>query len=163
MKMVISVLLALGALNAFAGGGSSAGLPNPAAKFCVEVAHGKLQVLSTQIGEAGYCVLGRAMIDEWTLYRYSGLRTRQTAVLEFLRSTRDAIGVARGGGSSAGLPNPASGNCIHVGGQVVIAEDTTGNQYGICEFADRSAIEEWTLFRSPIDSTNEALNAFLHR
>jgi putative hemolysin len=162
MKKIVLALAALSSLSAFAGGGSSAGVPNPAGEFCVKAAKGKIQMLSTQLGQEGFCVLGRAMIDEWTLFRFAGKsRQPQDAVEAYLRRTS-----LPGGGSSVGIAkiaNPASVNCAKLGGQLVIAEDARGNQYGICEFADRSAIEEWTLFRSPDDSANAALTKFLMR
>jgi putative hemolysin len=48
---------------------------------------------------------------------------------------------AFGGGSSIGPANPASVFCEDLGGELTIAKDPNGGEYGICN------IEEWSLFR----------------
>ncbi|KTT52640.1 hypothetical protein SB11R_01210 [Pseudomonas oryzihabitans] len=45
------------------------------------------------------------------------------------------------------LANPASEYCISQGGRVDIRQDATGNQYGMCHFADGHEVEEWALYR----------------
>ncbi len=45
------------------------------------------------------------------------------------------------------LANPASENCVAQGGTLVIAEDGSGGQYGICYFEDNRQCEEWALLR----------------
>lgn len=45
-----------------------------------------------------------------------------------------------------GLANPASVNCKETGGTTVIKDGPNG-QYGLCEFADNMACEEWALYR----------------
>lgn len=49
--------------------------------------------------------------------------------------------------SATGLANPASVNCAKVGGTTVIKTNSTGGQYGLCEFEDNMACEEWALMR----------------
>ncbi len=49
--------------------------------------------------------------------------------------------------ATAGLANPASVNCGEKGGTLVIKELENGAQYGLCEFEDDQACEEWALFR----------------
>lgn len=44
------------------------------------------------------------------------------------------------------LANPASTNCEKVGGTTVIKDGPNG-QYGLCEFEDNMACEEWALYR----------------
>jgi putative hemolysin len=44
------------------------------------------------------------------------------------------------------LANPASVNCVKVGGTVSIQNGPNG-QYGLCQFEDNYACEEWALFR----------------
>ncbi len=44
------------------------------------------------------------------------------------------------------IPNPASVNCIEVGGTLEIRETQNG-VYGICTFDDGSQCEEWKLFK----------------
>jgi putative hemolysin len=156
MKKTILVLAALAATSAFA-------VPNPASVFCLEQAHGKLQILSTQAGQAGFCLLDRAMIEEWTLFRGVDSRSQaQEAISRFLREGPE-VAMERGGGSSAGVPNPASIYCEKSGGHDALAEDPQGNQYGICEFRDGSSIGEWTLFWGPDSSANRALMKVLNR
>jgi hypothetical protein len=48
-----------------------------------------------------------------------------------------------------------------VGGEEVNYEDTDGNQYGMCRFADQSLIDSWTLFRGPAAEDHEALTQVL--
>ncbi|MBP7832663.1 MAG: DUF333 domain-containing protein [Candidatus Levybacteria bacterium] len=45
------------------------------------------------------------------------------------------------------LANPASVNCEKVGGTTVIKNGPNG-QYGLCQFEDNQACEEWALFRN---------------
>lgn len=49
-------------------------------------------------------------------------------------------------GNAQALPNPASANCGKVGGTTVIKNGAMG-QYGLCQFQDNMACEEWALFR----------------
>ncbi len=46
-----------------------------------------------------------------------------------------------------GLANPASVNCKKVGGTTVIQTRGDGGQYGLCQFQDNYACEEWALLR----------------
>jgi putative hemolysin len=46
-----------------------------------------------------------------------------------------------------GLPNPASQNCIAQGGTLQIKTLPNGAQYGLCNFEDAYACEEWALYR----------------
>ncbi len=48
--------------------------------------------------------------------------------------------------STVGLANPASVNCGNVGGTTSIQNGPNG-QYGLCEFGDNMACEEWALYR----------------
>lgn len=45
------------------------------------------------------------------------------------------------------LANPASENCAKVGGTLKINKRGDGGEYGLCEFEDNMACEEWALFR----------------
>ena len=49
--------------------------------------------------------------------------------------------------SSVQMANPASTHCSEVGGNLVIQEDGTGGEYGLCYFDDNRACEEWALLR----------------
>jgi putative hemolysin len=45
-----------------------------------------------------------------------------------------------------GIANPASTNCVKLGGTLEIADGDEG-QYGLCHFPDGRVCEEWALFR----------------
>lgn len=47
----------------------------------------------------------------------------------------------------AGLPNPASENCVKQGGTVTIQKRGDGGEYGVCFFEDNRQCEEWALQR----------------
>lgn len=49
--------------------------------------------------------------------------------------------------ASAGIANPASENCIKLGGDLVIETREDGGQFGVCYFEDNLQCEEWALFR----------------
>lgn len=48
--------------------------------------------------------------------------------------------------SNSQLANPASSNCEKLGGTITIKERGDGGQYGICEFGEGMACEEWALY-----------------
>lgn len=45
-----------------------------------------------------------------------------------------------------GMANPASKNCIRLGGQLEIRRETAG-ETGYCHLPDGRVVEEWALFR----------------
>ena len=49
-------------------------------------------------------------------------------------------------GTTSGIANPASVNCVNVGGTLKII-DSAGGQYGMCQFPNGTSCEEWALFR----------------
>jgi putative hemolysin len=49
--------------------------------------------------------------------------------------------------NAAGLPNPASVNCVEKGGQLEIRERGELGQYGVCVFEDNRQCEEWALYQ----------------
>lgn len=50
------------------------------------------------------------------------------------------------GGNNIALANPASANCLQLGGVLDLRENANG-QYGVCLFEDNRQCEEWALFR----------------
>src|SRR4051812_20474966 len=100
---------------AFAHGGSEAsGGGNPASILCEEVG-GQLEGYQESRGEGGLCVLGRARVEEWTLYRTlksGGTQATQT----FLAHPRPK---AIKPGPAVGMPNPASVYCGQIGGTLM--------------------------------------------
>lgn len=47
---------------------------------------------------------------------------------------------------SVGMANPASTNCIEMGGTLEIVEGADG-QFGLCHLPDGRVCDEWALFR----------------
>ncbi len=45
------------------------------------------------------------------------------------------------------ISNPASANCLEVGGTLKIEKRGDGGEYGLCYFEDNKACEEWALMR----------------
>jgi len=45
------------------------------------------------------------------------------------------------------LANPASVYCGQQGGTTVIQKNGSGGQYGLCDFGDNMACEEWAMYR----------------
>jgi len=50
--------------------------------------------------------------------------------------------------NNSSIANPASVNCIKLGGKSTIQTREDGAQYGICVFDDNKQCEEWALFRN---------------
>ncbi len=48
---------------------------------------------------------------------------------------------------SSMLANPASENCLKMGGKLSIQKRGDGGQYGVCELGDGYSCEEWALMR----------------
>ncbi len=48
----------------------------------------------------------------------------------------------------AGIANPASQFCEKQGGKSIIVSAQDGSQFGICQFPDNDAFEEWNYFRT---------------
>jgi len=49
--------------------------------------------------------------------------------------------------SSSQIANPASENCIKLGGTLSIQKNGNGGEYGVCFFEDNRQCEEWALMR----------------
>jgi len=45
------------------------------------------------------------------------------------------------------LANPASVNCVKLGGQLIIQKRGDGGEYGLCQFEGNQACEEWALLK----------------
>lgn len=132
------------------------GLANPSAKFCIDHG-GQIEMYTNEAGQGGFCNVGGGIIEEWTLFRYLNdpAQTRTKAVSVFL--SHPTIEVSPGNGGA----NPASLYCLEMGGTNPGYQSAEGT-VGICVFPDRSAIEEWTLFRGPDASSNEKLRKLLN-
>ncbi len=71
-----------------------------------------------------------------------------------LASTVAGCTSASGGADGAKIANPASENCIKLGGRLEI-RDEKGGKAGYCHLPDGRVIEEWALFRSVTGSSNQ--------
>lgn len=142
-------LAVIGAIGASAA--TSEALPNPASTHCAAVG-GQVEILTGQTGEIGFCQLGRALIEEWTLLRGAG-----EAVSTFLAHPY----VAMNGGSGTGLPDPSAVYCVAQGGAVETLRQADGDELGACRFEDGTMIDSWTLLRGPSDPVNQALTRLL--
>ncbi|TSC51896.1 MAG: hypothetical protein LiPW41_663 [Parcubacteria group bacterium LiPW_41] len=60
---------------------------------------------------------------------------------------KDCIEKIAGDESKTTIANPASENCIKVGGNLKIEKRGDGGEYGLCYFEDNRACEEWALLR----------------
>ncbi len=56
-----------------------------------------------------------------------------------------------------GLDNPASANCVTLGGTVVTRKDAVGNAYAVCVFPNGSECEEWALYRNECEPASAAV------
>ena len=102
------------------------GKPNPASVNCMDKG-GKLEIRDKAEGQVGYCIFpDGSECEEWAFFK-----------------DESAPG---GGEGKAGMPNPASKNCVDQGGKVDI-RDEAGGQVGYCVFSDGSECEEWAYFK----------------
>jgi len=118
-------------------GKEASGLPNPADAFCAAQG-GQVEFFTEAAGTASYCRIGTGLIDVWTLFRAQ--TTQEQAVDVFMNHPIPQIDIGPGGA------NPADVYCGIVQGTTIIVKDQTGNEYGMCQFADNSIIDSWTLF-----------------
>lgn len=114
-------------------------LLNPASVHCKQLG-GTLEAKNGATGQATICNIKGFRCEEWALFRGE---CRPTS--KYLTG-HDATGAAIPGATSE-LANPASTNCAKVGGKVVIQTREDGAQFGLCDFGDGLACEEWALFR----------------
>lgn len=56
-------------------------------------------------------------------------------------------GTTRQATSTAGVSNPASVNCVRLGGTLEISQDASGGAAGYCHLKDGRVCEEWSLLR----------------
>ncbi len=129
-----------------------ANMVNPAASRCAALG-GRVKTFSTGEGVMGACAFGRALIEEWSLFRASAMQNNghaNIAVQSFIdNSSSNQIGSIEA--------NPASTYCVHSSGALLMVTDAEGNAAGFCRFKDGSMIEEWTLLRGPKDTDGQKL------
>ena len=119
MKIILSISLLLCGFSAFAGGGSSIGVGNPASTNCLKLKGTEERILSPA-GESTNCV-----VEEWKLFQIMNALNR----------------VKPHQYGQGGMPNPSSAVCFDMGGVTRII-DTAAGQAGYC------VVEEWKLFHA---------------
>ena len=62
----------------------------------------------------------------------------------------------------AGMPNPASVNCMENGNKLEIQTAADGSQTGICVFPDGSTCEEWAYYREECGPAGQ-INTYTYR
>jgi len=114
-----------------------AGMANPASVNCGNIGGTTEIKTNTDGSQYGMCTFTNGTsCEEWALYRgegcTSGASVNQTPTAAASNQT--------------GLANPASVNCVNIGGKVEI-KDSAAGQYGMCTFTNGTTCEEWALFR----------------
>lgn len=116
------------------------GMANPASVNCGQIG-GTTEIMTAPDGsQYGMCNFQNGTsCEEWALFLNEGCHTG-----EYLNASANATAGAASG--QTGLANPASVNCVNIGGTVEIMDSPAG-QYGMCTFANGTSCEEWALFR----------------
>lgn len=141
------------------GGTDSSGVPNPASVFCSDK-NGQSQYFNTPAGTSSLCKIGNGAIGAWTLFRDASNSSDEQSLATTAFLTHVEPEDNGSGDGSIGLPNPSATYCTQVQGSYKSYPATNRNQnFSICEFADRSFIEAWTLFSGP--GTNSELAVVL--
>ena len=104
-------------------------MANPASQFCVEQGY-QSEIRDEAGGQVGYCLFpDGSECEEWAFFR------------------GECAPAGESQATPAGLANPASENCVAVGGTWTIENRVGGGQFGICLFEDNRQCEEWALLR----------------
>ena len=112
-------------------------MANPASVNCGNIG-GTTEIKTNADGsQYGMCTFTNGTTcEEWALFRGEGCKpgvsVNQTPAAPASNQT--------------GIANPASVNCVNVGGTVQI-KDSAAGQYGMCAFPNGTTCEEWALFR----------------
>jgi hypothetical protein len=114
-----------------------AGMANPASVNCGNIG-GTTEIKTSADGsQYGMCTFTNGTTcEEWALFRGEGCQAGPS-----VNQTP-----AEPASNQTGLANPASVNCVNIGGKVDI-KDSAAGQYGMCTFTNGTTCEEWALFR----------------
>lgn len=105
------------------------GMANPASQFCVEQGY-QSEIRDEAGGQVGYCLFpDGSECEEWAFFR------------------GECAPVSESQATPEQLANPASENCVTVGGTWSIENRVGGGQFGLCLFEDNRQCEEWALLR----------------
>lgn len=111
-------------------------LANPAAVHCKNLG-GKTIIKTRADGsEYGICNIHGFECEEWALFRGECTSANDKRYL-----------MPKPSPTNYTLPNPASANCVKLGGTVSTKTRGDGAEYRVCNFADGYACEEWALLR----------------
>ena len=161
LTIIGSITLVTTAVSALGGTTSSSGVPTPAAFSCIN-AGGKVASYLEQGSQGLICRVDGATVELWTLFHEVKSGTETQAISAYFNDRSSVPQIMHPASGKVGFPNPASVYCESVAGTTVIVSDTnSGREFGLCRFADNSAIDVWTLFRGPDASGNEALTQLL--
>jgi putative hemolysin len=130
----------------------AAQIPNPASAFCAS-SKGKLELVSIEgKGQVGVCTFGKAVIEEWTLFKAKKSDEMPQAVGAFFGTDIDVS-------STASIT--AADYCVEKGGKPRIAKKIpSGEEVRLCEFLD-SVIGEQTLYLGVEHRDNRQLQEVL--
>jgi putative hemolysin len=110
-------------------------IANPASAYCEEQG-GELEIRTAQDGsQYGVCMFEDDTECEEFAYYHGECKTGDMDVAP----APTAI--------PAGISNPASTYCVKQGGTSEIRTAEDGSQYGVCNFSDGNACEEWAFFK----------------
>jgi putative hemolysin len=103
-------------------------MANPASVNCGNIG-GTTEIKTNADGsQYGMCTFSNGTTcEEWALFRGEGCQAGAEV-------------------NQTGMANPASVNCVNVGGTLEI-KDSAAGQYGMCTFSNGTSCEEWALFR----------------
>jgi hypothetical protein len=113
------------------------GMANPASVNCGTIG-GTTEIKTNADGsQYGMCTFTNGTTcEEWALFRGEGCKAGAS-----VNQTPAAPA-----SNQTGIANPASVNCVNIGGKVDI-KDSAAGQYGMCTFTNGTTCEEWALFR----------------
>lgn len=136
---LLSLALSIPAM-ATEGTGSGAGPAHPAPGFCMDQGGISTTYEATDGGQIGICRLkDNSLIEEMTFWRQAQMLTATEAAVAFRKSSWEV--------EQGPYETWADVHCRHLGGTTALYRETLRPTATVtlCEFADRSAIETWTL------------------
>jgi len=113
------------------------GMANPASVNCGNIG-GTTEIKTNADGsQYGMCTFTNGTTcEEWALYRGEGCKA----------GAEVSAAATKAPSNQTGMANPASVNCVNIGGKIEI-KDSAAGQYGMCTFTNGTTCEEWALFR----------------
>lgn len=116
---------------------------NPLIRVCNQN-QGEFRVLDPEHGELAVCYFGSAAIGALDLVE-NRQGHQKKSVQAFLTSTGN------------------QSSCADFSAEEVSGSDSDGHEYNLCQFSDKSLIDQQTLFDGPDSSQNKRLTAILKK